>query len=105
MIKYSEFPDMLYNVRYEIAVSEMMENNMDEMEKYILMEFGHEDKTDPPGTITIQQCEVALNRCKKLNLTPFQIHILLGFSDCDGDGLVEYTQFATVCKDYIKRAF
>ena len=29
MIKYSEFPDMLYNVRYEIAVSEMMENNMD----------------------------------------------------------------------------
>ena len=35
MIKYSEFPDMLYNVRYEIAVSEMMESNMSELEYYI----------------------------------------------------------------------
>lgn len=29
MIKYAEFPDMLYSVRYEIAVSQTMENNMD----------------------------------------------------------------------------
>lgn len=28
MIKYSEFPDMLYNVRFEIAMSEMMEYNI-----------------------------------------------------------------------------
>ena len=31
MIKYSEFPDMLYNVRYEIAMSEMMESNMSDI--------------------------------------------------------------------------
>ena len=52
MIKYSEFPDMLYNVRYEIAVSEMMENNMDEMETFIMGELAEEDKDDN-GTITI----------------------------------------------------
>ena len=52
MIKYSEFPDMLYNVRYEIAVSEMMENNMDDMEIFILGELAEEDKDDN-GTITI----------------------------------------------------
>lgn len=61
---------MLYNVRYEIAVSEMMENNMDDMELFIMRELAQEDKDDN-GTITIQQCEKALNRCKKLNLTPF----------------------------------
>jgi hypothetical protein len=51
-IKYSEFPDMLYNVRYEIAVSEMMESNMSEMEAHIVKEFLHED-TDDSGEITI----------------------------------------------------
>ena len=46
MIKYSEFPDMLYNVRYEVAVSEMMENNMDSMEGFIRSEMAREDKDD-----------------------------------------------------------
>ena len=46
MIKYSEFPDMLYNVRYEVAVSEMMENNMGTMEVFIRSEMAREDKDD-----------------------------------------------------------
>lgn len=51
-IKYSEFPDMLYNVRYEIAVSEMMESNMSEIESHIVKEFMHED-TDDSGEVSI----------------------------------------------------
>ena len=89
MIKYSEFPDMLYNVRYEIAVSEMMESNMGALETNIVKEFAEED-TDDSGEITVFQAEAALNRCKSLNLTPFQIHTLLGISDCDGDGQIPY---------------
>ena len=73
MINYSEFPDMLYNVRYEIAVSEMMESNMSDLESHIIKEFAMED-TDDTGIISVQQCGEALRRCKKLNLTPFQIH-------------------------------
>ena len=61
---------MLYNVRYEIAVSEMMESNMGEIESKIVREFLHED-TDDTGEISILQAEKALNRCKSLNLTPF----------------------------------
>lgn len=51
-IKYSEFPDMLYNVRYEIASSEMMEQNMDDLEKLMRKEFAKED-TDDTKVITI----------------------------------------------------
>lgn len=69
-IAYKEFPDMLYNVRYEIAVSEMMESNMSALEFNINKEFAHEDKDDT-GEITILQCENAMKRCKSLNLTPF----------------------------------
>jgi hypothetical protein len=59
MIKYSEFPDMLYNVRYEIAMSEMMESNIDDMHFQIRKEFAFEDKDDT-GLITIHQCQEAL---------------------------------------------
>lgn len=58
-IRYADFPDMLYNVRYEIAVSEMMESRMDELELKILREFQHEDKDDNKE-ITVKQCETAL---------------------------------------------
>jgi hypothetical protein len=70
VIKYSEFPDMLYNVRYEIAVSEMMESNMTDLERNIIKEFAHED-TDDSGEISVLQAEEAMSRCKSLNLTPF----------------------------------
>lgn len=46
MIKYSEFPDMLYNVRYEIAMSEMMEYNMNDIGYVLRQEFSREDKDD-----------------------------------------------------------
>ena len=42
---------MLYNVRYEIAVSEMMDYNMNDIAMYICQEFEKED-TDNTGFIT-----------------------------------------------------
>ena len=68
-IKYAEFPDMLYNVRYEIASSEMMESNMTHLERFITNELRRYDKDDT-GEISIQECEAALKNCKQLNLTP-----------------------------------
>lgn len=38
-------------------------------------------------------------------MTPFQIHILLGMSDCDGDGIVPYKEFAKVCQEFISENF
>jgi len=44
---------MLYNVRYEIAVSEMMESRMNELEAKISMEFSRDD-TDNSGEISVR---------------------------------------------------
>lgn len=70
LVKVSEFKNMLFQVRFEIAVSEMMDSNMTEIEYFIRSEFAKEDKNDS-GVISIQACGEALRRCKKLNLTPF----------------------------------
>tara|TARA_B110000305_G_C19410958_1_gene625409 strand:+ start:1248 stop:1583 length:336 start_codon:yes stop_codon:yes gene_type:complete len=40
-----------------------------------------------------------------VNLTPFQIHLLLGLSDCNGDGMIYYQEFARTCKSYIESTF
>ena len=91
---------MLYNVRYEIAVSEMMDYNLGDLESHMRYEFKKSDHDDT-GKINIYDAEEALKRCKKLNLTPFQIHILLGLSDCDENGIIQYASFAKVCQDFI----
>ena len=70
---------MLYNVRYEIAVSEMMDYNMDDLAAFICEEFQKEEDADNAGFITggetglisICQCNEALKRCKWIQLTPF----------------------------------
>lgn len=95
---------MLYNVRYEIASSEIMSNNLSHLEEEILREFMLLDK-EQVGEISLRDCEVALSKCKKLSITPFQIHTLLGLSDCDGDGFVKIVPFAKLCKTFIEESF
>ena len=44
---------MLYNVRYEIAVSEMMESRMSDLEMAVRKEFAKED-VDDTSEITVK---------------------------------------------------
>ena len=91
---------MLYNVRYEIAVSEMMDYNMSDIAMFIRQEFAEAD-TDKTGEISIIQCNEALKRCKQIQLTPFQIQVMLGSSNCNGEGMVPYKEYAQVCQEFI----
>lgn len=38
-------------------------------------------------------------------MTVLQIHVLLGLSDCDGDGIIPYREFSKICAEYIKIGF
>ena len=58
-VKFAEFPDMLYHVRYEIASSELMEQNMSELEICIRKEFAKTDTNDD-GIIGIRDAEKCL---------------------------------------------
>ena len=103
-VKFADFPEMLYNVRYEIASSEIMEQNLDTLESHIRREMARDDKDDD-GIIQIKDAEKALARCKQINLTSFQIHVVLGLSDCDGDGIIQYKYFAKVAAAYIEESY
>ena len=60
-INYLEFPNMLYNVRYEIACSELMETGICEIEADLVRLFRkYEDSFNSPGKISIADAEKAL---------------------------------------------
>lgn len=65
-----------------------METAIDVLHDELLAHFRKFDNGN--GLITIADSEKALMHCKYLHLTPFQKHILLGLSDCDGEGMIEY---------------
>ena len=46
-----------------------------------------------------------LRNCKRLSLTPFQVLRIVGLSDPDSLGMVDYKDFATVCKTAIENGF
>jgi len=48
----------------------MMESQMNELEAAIYKEFREEDK-EKKNYISVRDCEVALHRCKALNITPY----------------------------------
>lgn len=91
-INYKELPEMLYNVRYEIASSELMETNLGDLPAEIMRQFKEAD-TNGNGMITIDTAELAMCRCKLLNLTPFQIYMCLGESECNPNCLLDYKAF------------
>ena len=60
-INYLEFASMLYNVRYEIACSELMETGICELEQELVAMFRKfEDAQKHPGKISIADAEKAL---------------------------------------------
>ncbi len=57
------------------------------------------------GKISIMQAQDVLLCSKKINLTPFQIQILIGLSKPDKNGNISYKDFSFKCRDMIDDLF
>lgn len=69
-IDYKTFADDLYDCRYELARSRIMDINISSIEETIL-DVCHEIDTDKTGLVRIQNLQQVLVQNKKLVLTPF----------------------------------
>ena len=70
--EYSKFAETLYDVRFELAKSKLMDTNITKLQEHLisLFEVYDEDKT---GKIHLLKIQEALGHSKKLVLTPYQI--------------------------------
>ncbi len=80
---------------------------MDDLEYMICAQFLKYDIEEDMITneISIKDAEKALSELKQLNLSIFQIHMILGLSECEGDGIIKYRPFSKVCADYIRQSY
>lgn len=77
--EYKSFPVVLFDVRFELAKSRIMDTNIDKLTDHLIEIFSTYDK-EHTGLIGIMDVKEALLKSKKTNLTPFQVHSLIGLS-------------------------
>ena len=70
LVTYSNWFDIVYAARFTIAKSKFMDNNKDNLQEALLLEFLSSDQ-QRTGFISIYDASKCLRRCKKLALTPF----------------------------------
>jgi Ca2+-binding EF-hand superfamily protein len=104
MFEYKNFHIMLFDVRFELARSRLMDTGLDKLSTVLLKEFAAFDKNQT-GVITITEIKKALFNSKYTSLTPFQVFILIGMSNPDEKGHVKYEEFAGKCKVMIEELF
>ena len=102
--EYKEFGNLLFEVRYELARSRIMDTSLDKMTDNMVLEFAvHDTKKD--GSITITQAKKALFSSKHTTLTPMQVFTLIGMSKPDPNGFLNYREFAKTCHQAIDELF
>ena len=70
MFDYKLFEHLLFETRFELARSRLMDTNLNKMSNHLVEEFTAFDSKGT-GLITITEIRKALFNSKKANLTPF----------------------------------
>lgn len=70
--EYRTFNVILFDIRFELAKSRLMDTNIDKLSEHLIEQFSKYD-IDETGKISIIDIQSVLLKSKKINLTPFQI--------------------------------
>jgi hypothetical protein len=68
--EYATFPRVLFDVRFELAKSRLMDTNIDGLQKHLIELFAQYD-LEQKGEIYILHIQDALLKSKRVYLTPF----------------------------------
>jgi Ca2+-binding EF-hand superfamily protein len=98
--EYKLFEILLFEVRFELARSRLMDTGLDKMTAHLIEEFKKYD-TKLTGTISITEIKKSLFNSKKANLTPVQVFNLIGMASPDSMGMVKYAEFSPYCTQLI----
>jgi len=102
-INYTNFAADLYQTRFELADSRIMDINLDIIDR-VVIDACKKVSTDGKK-VTLAQLRTVLCGSKQMVLTPFQAAILMGYSNPDKDANVDFTAFAKICKSQIYAMF
>ena len=99
-----EFGQLLFEVRFELAKSRLMDTNIEKLSDYLVHEFAAYD-TKKVSVITITEAKKALFNSKHTTLTPMQVFTLIGMAKVDAHGFLNYVDFSKTCRQAIDELF
>ena len=100
--EYKNLQDDLYQVRYELTKSRLLENSLDYVQKTLVEEC---KKYDSSGKIDIPTLRDIILNSKFISLTPFQINILIGEAEQDDNKKIDYIKFSFIVKEMSENVF
>ncbi len=102
-INYTNFENDLYDARFELAASRIMDTDLETIEDTIIEEC---EKVAVNGKCSLGQLKSILRNHKSLCLTPFQLALLCGLAKIDkATGMLDYTSFAANISHWITEMF
>ena len=102
-INYTSFADDLYDVRFELAKSRLMDINVKKLPVDYFLKSGK--PVEGESKMQIKDVSDILYCSKELLLTPAQINILLGQAIAYDDGTIDALQFGEQLQANIERMF
>ena len=102
-IKYVSFSDDLYDVRFELAKSRLMDINIKKLPNDYFIKSGK--PVDAEGRMSMADIKKILVDSKELILTPGQINILIGHANVYHDGTIDAMQFGSDLHSLVERMF
>jgi hypothetical protein len=102
-INYTNFENDLYDARFELAASRIMDTDLETIEDTIIEEC---EKVAVNGKCSLGQLKSILRNHKSLCLTPFQLALLCGLAKIDkATGMLDYNSFAANISHWITEMF
>ena len=90
-IAYGTFASDLYDVRFDLARSRIMDINIKKFRDDFFINSGFE--VDPDGWMTMDNLRKIISDAKELTLTPCEINLILGLANINDEGKVEVNHF------------
>jgi len=102
-IEYGNFAEKLYQVRFDLARSRIMDINIKKLGDDFFTNKGYE--VDDNGCMQVQHVRKIISDSKQLTLTPCEINLILGFANHNEEGKIEIAHFQRIFATIVMNMF
>lgn len=102
-IEYANFANDLYDVRFDLARSRIMDINIKKLRDDFFTNSGFE--ADEDGWMLIQDIRTIMSNAKELTLTPCEINLILGLATHNEEGKIDVRAFNTLFREVVPQMF
>ena len=102
-IEYTNFAQDLYEVRFDLARSRIMDVNIKKLKDDFFTSSGYQ--VDAEGWMKVSDMRQILSDAKELTLTPCEINLILGLANHNEEGKINVEHFQGVFKTTVMKMF